>query len=504
MKNKYALLFGPLLLAHALHAQPDLMSRVATYNTGGLVSMSTEEVYDEITNTSNSGPEQHNVVRYNSVYYHAFCAADPDYDIYLRTSADGVSWSAPVLVSDDTTDHHQIFPSLAVYDDGGNTVVVVAWDDRRDASAQLRVATSVDGGAIFSHSTAVSSHVNAVYMQGGITVDGGGRLYAAWSMSDGGCMGTVWLSTSDDNGFSWTPMASIFASQCYTGNHVHTTAAGPDSVMVAVSEDQFNHTNIIAVHSTDGGLTFTPNAVTTFTGFQTITAYAASAVRNGRIHMVVNYGETTGSVTNVLYVTSTDWGQTWSAPVSVNDTTALFTTWAYQSGQAPSMAVSPSTGNIYIGWADQRAGTDNFEVYLSRSTDDGVTWDSDHRVNEVTAPTNQGWTAIALEDLGGGNENVLVTWNDDRFAVGVPEMAVTTTNWIHPVPASDRITVDPPATMSGAIRFEVIDARGATVMHGIWSNNGQQVLDVSALRPGMHVMRLVSDGQLLAMPWIME
>jgi hypothetical protein len=218
----------------------------------------------------------------------------------------------------------------------------------------------------------------------------------------------------------------------------------------------------------------------------------------------VNYGETTGSVTNIVYVTSTDWGQTWSAPVAANDITALFTTWAYQSLQSPSIAFVPGSGNIYISWSDQREGTDNFDVYLSRSTDDGVTWDTDQMVNLVNAPLNQGSASIVVDDLGGGNENVVITWNDDRFAVGVPEMSPAVANWIHPVPAQDRITVDVPQELTGPIRSQVIDAQGSIVLDDRWNSNGRQTMNVSGLRPGMYVLRLVTANRVVALPWVKE
>ena len=45
-------------------------------------------------------------------------------------------------VSDDTVSTVQAYPGVVVYDDGGNTVVVICWDDRRETSGQLRTATT--------------------------------------------------------------------------------------------------------------------------------------------------------------------------------------------------------------------------------------------------------------------------------------------------------------------------------------------------------------------------
>jgi hypothetical protein len=82
-------------------------------------------------------------------------------DIYFSRSADnGATWSAPLVVNDDTPGlgRDQFHPSIAV---NGNGVVAITWYDRRDdaanAVARYMYAQSMDGGRTFSRNLPVAS-----------------------------------------------------------------------------------------------------------------------------------------------------------------------------------------------------------------------------------------------------------------------------------------------------------------------------------------------------------
>lgn len=485
-------------------AQPDLMSRVATYDGSGLQSWSAEAVYADITTASNQSLPQKNMVFHNGTYYHVFTADDGGSDIFLRTSADGLNWTAPIQVNDDVPgDSAQVRSNLVVFgDDIGGTTVVVSWMDGRAASWQLRTATSTDGGATFAASVPVSAHTDAMEVRGNLAVDGAGRLYTAWSRFDGGCWGSAWFSTSDDAGDTWSPMAQIYSGQCYSDNP-HVLAGGPDSVMVVVSDDQFNHKNMIVMRSIDGGAVFTQASISNYTLTQSITQYSSSAVDpSGRVHVAFTYGETLGTASSINYSTSTDWGYTWTVPVAVSDQ-PLFPVWNYHGGQVPAIASAPSSDAIYIAWSDPHAATGNFDVYVTRSTDGGLTWDADQTVNVLTTPLDQYSVSIALEDLGGGNANVAVTWNDDRFALAIPDPAAGSRPLVYPVPASDHLHVDL-SWAAGPLRYEVIDARGGIMAQGAWNGGAVEGLDVSRSEVGLYLLRLAAADRVLAVPWVKE
>jgi hypothetical protein len=111
-------------------------------------------------------------------------------DVYLSRSSNGVGWSAPVRINDQTTDY-QFWPTVSV-EPGGN--VDVLWYDRRldpgTAITNTFWSQSVDGGSHFranvrlsdvgsNWATAVSDIIPNFGDYNDIAT-GGNRTFAAW------------------------------------------------------------------------------------------------------------------------------------------------------------------------------------------------------------------------------------------------------------------------------------------------------------------------------------
>ena len=62
---------------------------------------------------------------------------------------------------------------------------------------------------------------------------------------------------------------------------------------------------------------------------------------------------------------------------------------------------SPHKGTIYINWSDQRNGTDNTDIWISKSTDEGNTWSQPLKVNNDQTKTHQFLTWMALDQTTG-------------------------------------------------------------------------------------------------------
>lgn len=63
---------------------------------------------------------------------------------------------------------------------------------------------------------------------------------------------------------------------------------------------------------------------------------------------------------------------------------------------------SPNRGTIYVNWSDQRNGTENTDVWLSKSTDGGNTWTEAERVNDDDSEKQQFFTWMTI-DLANGD-----------------------------------------------------------------------------------------------------
>ncbi len=61
----------------------------------------------------------------------------------------------------------------------------------------------------------------------------------------------------------------------------------------------------------------------------------------------------------------------------------------------------PHRGSIYVNWTDQRNGTDNTDVWLSKSEDQGNTWSTAVRVNNDTSTRHQFLTWMAVDRSNG-------------------------------------------------------------------------------------------------------
>lgn len=61
----------------------------------------------------------------------------------------------------------------------------------------------------------------------------------------------------------------------------------------------------------------------------------------------------------------------------------------------------PYHGTIYVNWTDQRNGTDNTDVWLSKSTDEGNTWSIPAKVNDDEFPKHQFLTWMDVDQSTG-------------------------------------------------------------------------------------------------------
>lgn len=62
---------------------------------------------------------------------------------------------------------------------------------------------------------------------------------------------------------------------------------------------------------------------------------------------------------------------------------------------------SPFRGNIYINWTDQRNGSGNTDVFLSKSTDGGNTWSAVKKVNDDNTTRHQFFTWMTIDQTTG-------------------------------------------------------------------------------------------------------
>ncbi|MDM7917097.1 MAG: sialidase family protein, partial [Candidatus Eisenbacteria bacterium] len=253
-----------------------------------------------------------------------------DYDVFARRSTDnGATWGAPVAVVNDNG--HDDKPYTAA----SGEYVVVGYADFGFSPAKVRAVRSTNGGVSFNHDTILAN--NSGGGNGACPIiDPSGIFHVFWRDS---YQDSLWVSHSTDQGLTW-------------------------------SADR----GIVEMH---------PLPSTLPPGFRMVNLPSAAAdPLTGAIVVVWNdqlYGDP-----DILSVRSTDGGQTWSAPIRVNDDAPGATQFF------PWIAFDPH-GTAHVCWYDRRENGSDIDVYYAKSTDDGASWDANVRVTPASFPPILPW-----------------------------------------------------------------------------------------------------------------
>lgn len=130
-----------------------------------------------------------------------------NYDIYFSKSIDGgVTWmDENVMVSNDTTNAIQRYPSIAVNSTSG--AIFVVWQDHRNLNADIYFSRSTDGGTTWSKPNKQINDDGTLGQQSPcIAVDSKGVLHVVWyDYRKSGSLGPdIFYAVSSDEGATWT------------------------------------------------------------------------------------------------------------------------------------------------------------------------------------------------------------------------------------------------------------------------------------------------------------
>jgi hypothetical protein len=197
----------------------------------------------------------------------------------------------------------------------------------------------------------------------------------------------IMYSRSADGGNTWTTAARINqkGGDCIDQDNtvegavpaigpngqLYTAWTGPDGLLFDKSLDGGNTwmaTDKI-VNTIPGGWDFAVPGIDRCNGLPITVCDRSNSAYRG--HIYINWSDQRNGATNtdIWIVKSTDGGNTWSAPLRVNDDASnrhQFLSW---------MTIDQTNGYLYIIFYDRRNYTDNkTDVFVARSTDGGATW----------------------------------------------------------------------------------------------------------------------------------
>lgn len=267
-----------------------------------------------------------------------------------------------------------------------------------------------------------------------------GYLYDAWTNFGGSNDAQIEINRSTDQGLTWSTPVNI-SSAVNAGSHnqgvnIHTGPNGEVYAIWAIYDGwPTDETAIGMSKSLDGGATWSTatRIINNIRGIRTsgtgksmrVNSFPSLAVdisnSGNRGTMYITWsnigtpGINTGNDIDIYLAKSTDQGLTWSTPEKVNQDNAGLGSQHY----FPWIACDPANGNLSIIYYDDRDVSSNqCETYVSNSTDGGTSWE-DVKVSDVSF-TPQSIAGLADSYFGdylaihANNRWVYPAWTDNR------------------------------------------------------------------------------------------
>ena len=232
--------------------------------------------------------------------------------------------------------------------------------------------------------------------------DKSGNFYAVWEADNS--LGDISFSASE-SGLDFSPAVEV-VSTSQNGTDPTLQILGPGQVLVAWRGYDSNNYDPYFTRNDD---VFGAGA------FSAAVEVAESAVQDDQVALAVDdsgniylgwqsFSDGTDQGGNMYVAKSTDDGQTWSAPVRVNDV-------ATKANVGKSTFMAWGNGKLHIIWSDTRTDSEG-DVYLDSSTD-GLTFGADVMVNDDTYRYQEDPSIVIGK--GGSCAGILYTvWQDLR------------------------------------------------------------------------------------------
>ena len=362
---------------------------------------------------------------------------------FARSINNGQSWSpAAALNTNAASDSGDDETPHVVADGAGHWVAVWQSDDDLDGTIgtdeDILFARSTNNGQTWSAPVALNTDAGSDSGDDSIpqvATDGAGNWVAVWrSYKVVGFLESrddILFARSTDNGQTWSaPVAVSSVVSPDSGNDGSPQVATDESgnwLIVWQSDDALGGTlgtdnDILVSRSTNDGQTWSaPVALNTNAGSDSEDDGTPQVASDGRGNWVTvwqsedSLGGTIGTDSDILMARSTDHGQTWGVPSSLNSTAASDS----RDDFRPHVSVDRA-GNWVTVWQSFQnvggtIGTDG-DILVAHSTDTGQTWSAASALNSnaasdsgddsspQTATDGAGaWVAVwgSKDDLGG-------------------------------------------------------------------------------------------------------
>ncbi len=310
----------------------------------------------------------------------------------------GATWSRNVSIPN-ATGMFVGDPAVAI--DGGGTFYAICQEYVNvGTTGNIRLMTSTDKGVTWSAIRSIQNAPDKPYAAGGVTE---GTVFVSWLGNPGG------IKRSVDRGLTWGPTQSL-------GNIIHGTAITTSTTgVVHVPYNLDSQQNQLRyLRSRNNGDTWdaTRDLVANMGSFcfscspRQHPIVGAGADPTGRFAAFTWTSRMTGGQADddVWVVYTRNSGDTWTAPIRVNDNTNA-------SRQFESWVGVDSHGRVHVAWTDLRNGQN--ETWYARATDPTTGFEKNMQITDGRGTANTDFLGDykGLVVQGG---NVLVVWQDTR------------------------------------------------------------------------------------------
>jgi hypothetical protein len=415
--------FSLVVLASTLNVfAQDIQSAVATrmlyFENNALVDSSAEQLtplnYGGVAVFSGS---MKYITQHEGIFYQAFYGNNR---VFFRKSADGISWTNALTVTDTTVAGFVSYhPNIAAWNSAGEVQVGITYIDQSTTPVQLAFVKSSDGGETFGSPIYVSNHTDSDgIMNCGFSCKGD-TLLATWTRRSGDYWERNWESHSLDGGITWSPQQIVSTGWQYSfiGDSDIDADGNFYSVLCA---DLGWRVELVTARSTDFGQTWQQTTQPTNLGSPNTTTNAQIMVEDSIVFISATHSLSYLDHANVHR--SEDFGQTWSTiPVSDSDSLHVSNIGGGTNLYCHTSIAKGGGQRLYMAWSDSRGHNQNdqtlcdYYVYLSWSDDNGLTWSPNYRVSSASnyaTTTNLYCSLSVIPGITG--DDVLVSWTKNR------------------------------------------------------------------------------------------
>lgn len=321
---------------------------------------------------------------------------------YFYSSDGGLTWKSGILTSPD----YNVWGDPCIFvDTAGNFYYSHLsnpangnWIDR------IVIQKSTDGGVSWTDGTYTGLNgTKAQDKEWAVVNPINNEIYITWTQFDkyGSSnpqdSSVILFSKSTDAGTTWSQPKRINykAGDCIDSDNtvegavpavgpngeIYVAWAGPDGLVFNKSVDGGDTwlTKEIIVSDIPGGWEYNVSGLYRCNGLPVTVCDISNGPNRGSIYINWTDQRNGSANTDVWLVKSNDGGNTWTAPILVNDDTSdkqQFFTW---------MSIDQTTGYLYFVFYDRRnyTGGNETDVYLARSADGGNTF-TNYKINENT------------------------------------------------------------------------------------------------------------------------